>query len=234
MLLYNKLYNKLVSLFKSIKLLVFIKKTTSILKSTKYIEFEEIVDLIAQKSRKAIDNFILLSTFDRQIIARITNIEYYFNRNFKLTFFDNKNKKSKLISFLISKSFIIIFTTNLKKRVDKNFIIFTTSFKKRVLVLKAKLINFAITSKNKLMQQIKIAILLSRFILSRVLSTIELNNFVQIEIIKIFKTISTLLENFYNKTNKLNAQFVAITTIILIAININSSKYRNKLLKYVV
>lgn len=141
-LLYNKLYNKLVDLniillFKSIKLFVFTKRVISILKDIKSIEFEKIVNLIVRKLQRAIDDFVLSKIYERRIIAHTTNVEYYFSRSFKLSFFDNKDIKRK--------------STNIST--NASFVIFTTSSKKRVFVSKTKLFNFLITSKNKLISK---------------------------------------------------------------------------------
>lgn len=145
MLSYNFLYNTLVnfniiSLFKSIKSLAFTKKTISIFKDIKRIEFEEIVNLLARKLQKVIDDFVLSTICERQIIAYTTNIEYCLVKS--LDFFDNKN--NKCICFFKKKRELLDFLTN------KSFIVFTTNFKKRELISKVKLSNCLIIDKNKL------------------------------------------------------------------------------------
>lgn len=169
-LLYNKLYNKLANLnvillFKSIKLSISTKRTILILKNIKRVESKKIVDLIARKLQKAIDNFMLLAIYKKRIIARTTNIEYYSLKNFTLNLFDNN--KNNCICFSKKKKILTNFLTS------KSFTISTTSFKKKEFISKIKFSNFSITSKNKLIQQIRATILLSCFILFCVLSTIK-------------------------------------------------------------
>lgn len=92
--MYNKLVDfNIISLFKSIKSLAFTKRAISILKNIKRVEFEKIVNSIVRKLQKAINNFVLLEIYKKQIIARIASVEYYSSRNFRLIFFDDKNTK---------------------------------------------------------------------------------------------------------------------------------------------